>query len=115
MTGSSSPSNKHVVSSQRFRGAAGCGCGADALSRVPVDIKLACGGEAAVTHRYRRNGLCGSRGLLPALPPSRCAGLGAGVAGLSLRAPRPIPPRSARLLAPRLPAETVLVVSEGVR
>lgn len=68
MTGSSSASNKHVLLSQRFQGAAGCGCRAKALSRVPVDIKLVCIGEAAVMHCYRSNGLCSSWGLLAISP-----------------------------------------------
>lgn len=68
MTGSSSPSNKHVLSSQRFQRAAGCGYRANTLSRVPVDIKLVCIGEAAVMHCYCCNRLCSSQGLLAVSP-----------------------------------------------
>ena len=68
MTGSSSPSNKHVLSSQRFQRAAGCGRGANALGPVPVDVKLVCIGEAAVMHCYHCNRLCSSRGLLAVSP-----------------------------------------------
>lgn len=68
MTGISSLSNKHMLTSQQFRGAAGCGSRAGTPSHIPVDTQFICMGEAAVVCCYCCHGLCSSWGHLTFLP-----------------------------------------------
>lgn len=84
MTGSSSLSNKHVLTSERLRGAAGCGSGAG----TPIASLRTL--SSSVWGRWMLCVVVSATALLPVGPCHLpcCADLVAGAAGPALRAQR---------------------------
>lgn len=108
MTGSSPLSNKHVLTSQWFRGAAGRGSRAGSPSHSPGDTQLVCMREVAAVFCYFCYGFCSPWAISPSF---LCCPGGEG-SGASPVCPRVIQPWSTWLLLTRLLAG---IVSKDVR